>query len=188
MVTQEIDLNKLAEAIGKSITNNIGLLAGELSDIALIKAPVDTGRMVRSINVNDGNNPVLTDSYRSQRVEQNPASLKASQKLKIRREVNRRMTRRGTNRKNETWWITAAAPYSVHVNSGQAYRNRLKGKSRRQQKAAFANMNDKMKQRGQTEYQRKTGEGYNFFSFKPAEIARAAKIAAKKNRNQRLIV
>lgn len=182
MVEQEIDLNKLAAALGKSLTNNIGFLAEELADVIIAKAPVETGRMVRSINVNDGNNPKLTDTYRSQKVEKNVQGVKASQKLKIREAVNRRIKRRGTNRQGSIWWITSAAPYSTHVHSGQAYRNRIKGMPRRQQRAAFANMRDKMEQRGQKQYERKTGQGHNFFSIKSNELAKAARIAARRNR------
>ncbi|PME16788.1 hypothetical protein BCV44_13375 [Vibrio cyclitrophicus] len=182
MIEQEIDLNKLAEALGKSLTNNMGFLAEELADVVLIKAPVETGRMVRSINVNDGNNPKLTDTYRSNKVEKNVQGVKASQKLKIRTAVNRRIRRRGSNRQNETWWLTSAAPYSGNVHSGQAYRNRIKGMPRRQQRAAFANMRDKMEQRGQTQYERKTGQGHNFFSIKSNELAKAARKAARRNR------
>ncbi|MFI3276635.1 hypothetical protein, partial [Vibrio sp.] len=68
MVTQEIDLNKLAEALGKSLTNNIGFLTEELADVIIVKAPVETdlvgGKITRSLiyseNLDDGDNPSST--------------------------------------------------------------------------------------------------------------------------------
>jgi len=182
LIEQQIDLGKLADAIDGSLRNNVGFVAAELADIVIIKAPVETGRMVRSINVNDGNNPKLTDTYRSDRVERNVAGLKSQKKRDIFQIVRRRLKRRGVNRRNAVWWLTAAAPYSEHVHSGAAYRQRIKNMPRRQQRAAWANMKDKMKQRGQSEYQRKTGEGHNFFSLSPGEVARAARKAAIQNR------
>ncbi|WP_394239872.1 HK97 gp10 family phage protein [Vibrio astriarenae] len=183
MIEQQIDLNKLAEAIGSSVTNCVGLIASELADVAIEKAPVLTGRMVRSINVNDGNNPKLTDTYRSQRVEFNVAGIKNQQKMMIRNAVRRRMRRRGMNRQREVWWLVAAAPYSEYVHNGAAFRQRIKNMPRRQQRAAWANMRNKMAQRGQSEYQRSSGQGFNFFSFSPAEVARAARRAASLNQS-----
>lgn len=164
MATQEIDITKLSEAVGASLNNSIGLIAAELAKVPIEQAPVRTGRLVKSIHVNDGNNPKFTDTYRSKEIEESPGAIKDSQVTLIEGEVNRRNTRRGKNKKGAVWHITAAAPYSSYVHEGVPVPKKQSGPPRN------------------------TGQGLNFFTITPAKLSKAARIAASKNLKEKVKV
>lgn len=181
MITQNIDINKLAQAVGGSLENNLGFIAAELGDVVVSKAPVETGRMVRSISLTEGSNPKLRDAYRSTKIEKSVSRVKWNKKRQIRASAHRANSRRSGRRRSSVWYLSAGAPYSSNVHTGQAYRQKIKHMPRHRQRAAFANMRDKMKQRGEKFYQRKNGEGFNFFVITPSELAAATRRAAEIN-------
>ena len=121
MPAKVVSPDQLWPAVRFLIENVKQDFAAEIGGEIVERTPIDTGRLIKSVNLNNGQNPKKQDRYRPPesegprggtvyKKEGNPNGLRSKKKAAIRRQSRKRVAN------GKPWWIVASAPYASYVN------------------------------------------------------------------------
>ena len=187
---QEVEIDKLAQAIGLDLSSTLGDVAAELAVELADRAPNDTGRTIESMNVSANRMVGVDPAAGEDRSSTPPNRQSALVKLRTRIRSTARRARIGT----KVFYVTVSAPYANSVNSGAAYTKRLKGQPERVRRAAFANMKKRAQARGELPFppyrprSSTTGNFQGWFTVNSRDIAKVMAKVSRNSRNRRLRV
>lgn len=128
MPARKVPPNRLWDEIRYNIESVKQDFAAELAEKIIERVPIDTGRLVRSININNGQNPKRQDRWRNKNPANNHSALRQQKKAAVRAQTRKRVKNSSFG---SPWWIIAAAPYASYVHraknvfSGRRYFMRL---------------------------------------------------------------
>lgn len=188
MSTQQVSLDKLADAIGQIANNLVGILATELSAEQIERAPSDTAQLVESIQVSPRRplGEMEPDTRRPAKATSASNGIK-QRIIKKRRAEALRAAQLGA--KSKVWFITMRLPYGTEVNKGTPNQMRLKNQPRHVQRAAFAAMRRKASERGEAypPYTKRENKR-DFFRISNRDISKAMRQALRINKRLKVKV
>lgn len=120
MAARKVPPNRLWDEIRYNIESVKQDFAAELAEMIIDRTPILTGRLIRSVNINNGQNPKRQDRWRNKTEASGHSALRAQKKAAIRAQTRKRVKNSSFGK---PWWIIAAAPYASYVHKALNVRN-----------------------------------------------------------------
>ena len=91
MAARKVPPNRLLDEIRYNVESVKQDFAAELAKMIIDRTPILTGRLIRSVNINNGQNPKKQDRWSNENEESSNNALRAQKKAAIRAQTRKRV-------------------------------------------------------------------------------------------------